>query len=328
VARKSMTKLLREYISEVITTDTYADTYRAGEEVHRDQRRRSGEPYYEHPKAVRNIMRKFYPQDRIGQLAALLHDALEDYEKGGVFKSEEEVLERIGQSIKNKQVKDEVIRVVKALTHDKGVDYSQYVTGLSGTSLRVKLADMLHNISSSPSEKQKLKYKNAINILLDFHGGTPPGIDQKHLDAILNVANDNVNESMQHLFETPQGAGIIVVNNQGLFLGLKIYGKYDIPKGRMDANDGGSHFETALREAEEEANISVLDFKWGNDYFDTGKTRCWLAETDQTPEIKKNPETGEYEHHGWEWVPFEKMTQKCHAHLRPAIEWAQGKLER
>ena len=152
-----MTKLLREYISEVITTDTYADTYRAGAEVHRDQRRRSGEPYYEHPKAVRNIMRKFYPQDRIGQLAALLHDALEDYEKGGVFKSEEEVLDRIGQSIKNKQVKDEVIRVVKALTHDKSVDYSQYVTGLSGTSLRVKLADMLHNISS-----------NCLNYLLLF----------------------------------------------------------------------------------------------------------------------------------------------------------------
>ena len=106
--------------SEVITTDTYADTYRAGAEVHRDQRRRSGEPYYEHPKAVRNIMRKFYPQDRIGQLAALLHDALEDYEKGGVFKSEEEVLDRIGQSIKNKQVKDEVIRDGEALAKQAG----------------------------------------------------------------------------------------------------------------------------------------------------------------------------------------------------------------
>ena len=109
-----MSRLIREYISEVITSDTYADTYRAGEEVHRDQRRRSGEPYYEHPKAVRNIMRRFYPSDKIGQLAALLHDALEDYEKGGVFKTEGEVLDRIGQSIENEQVKNEVIDYINS----------------------------------------------------------------------------------------------------------------------------------------------------------------------------------------------------------------------
>jgi len=321
-----MSRLIREYISEVITSDTYADTYRAGEEVHRDQRRRSGEPYYEHPKAVRNIMRRFYPSDKIGQLAALLHDALEDYEKGGVFKTEEEVLDRIGQSIENEQVKNEVIDVVRSLTHDKNVDYSQYVTSLSGTALRVKLADMLHNISSSPSEKQKNKYKNAINILLDFHGGTPPGIDQRHLDMILKIAKEGVNESLQYLFESPQGAGIIVINEKGLFLGLKIYGKYDIPKGRMDTDDHGSHFETALREAEEEANITVLDFRWGEDSFDTPKTRCWIAETSQTPKIKKNPETGEYEHHGWDWVDYDTMLSKCHAHLKPAIEWAHLKI--
>ena len=85
-----MNKTLKQFISEVIQSSDYRNTYNTAWNAHRDQRRRSGEEYFEHPKAVRNIARRFYPEDRIAQLAALLHDSLEDHLKGGVYKTEEE----------------------------------------------------------------------------------------------------------------------------------------------------------------------------------------------------------------------------------------------
>ena len=65
---------------------------------------------------------------------------------------------------------------------------------------------------------------------------------------------------------------------------------------------------------------------WGTDSFDTSKTRCWLALTEQKPQINRNPSTGKYEHHGWKWVSYEEMMSKCHGHLRGAVEWAQNKI--
>ena len=325
-----MSKLIKQYISEVIKSDDYRKTYDHARRVHRDQRRRSGEPYFDHPKAVRNISRKYYPSDRVAQLAALLHDTLEDYEKGGVFKTEKEVLDGISDSILDKQTSDEVIREVKSLTHDKSVDYTSYVLTLSGTSLRVKLTDMLHNLMTSPSEKQKRKYRSALESLLKKYSGPPPSIKKPHMDALMALSSPTSSEAISEsirkvIIESPKGAGLVVVNGQGKFLALKIYGKYDIPKGQMDESDGG-HFQAAMREAEEEASLTVFDFKWGTDSFDTPKTRCWLALTEQSPEISRNPDTGKYEHHGWEWVSYEQMVSKCHNHLKGAIEWSQNKI--
>ena len=44
-----MSKLIKQYISEVIKSDDYRKTYDTARRVHRDQRRRSGEPYFDHP---------------------------------------------------------------------------------------------------------------------------------------------------------------------------------------------------------------------------------------------------------------------------------------
>ena len=174
---------IREILKEMPIRQDFINTYNTARQVHRDQRRRSGEDYFEHPKEVRNIVAKMYPKDRIAQLAALLHDTLEDYEKGGVYGSEEEVTSEILKSIKDSGESREVLDVVKSLTHDKSIPYGQYLIDLSNdqTALRVKLSDMLHNSLSSPSEKQKNKYKDALSNLLLHYNGDLPGISTRHV---------------------------------------------------------------------------------------------------------------------------------------------------
>ena len=185
-----MNEILREYIRELliempVRTD-FVNTYKTAQQVHRDQKRKSGEDYFEHPKAVRNIVAKMYPADRVAQLAALLHDTLEDYGKGGVYKSEDEVVEAITASIEDPAETDQVLSAVQALTHDSGVSYNSYLINLANdqTALRVKLADMLHNSSTAPSERQKNKYKTAFRELLVHFNGTLPGISQDHVEAL------------------------------------------------------------------------------------------------------------------------------------------------
>jgi len=188
-----MSEILREYIRELLkempVRADFINTYKTAQQVHRDQKRKSGEAYFEHPKAVRNIVAKMYPADRVAQLAALLHDTLEDYEKGGVYGSEEEVIEAITASIDDPGETDQVLSTVQALTHDEGVSYSSYLVGLADnqTALRVKLADMLHNSTTSPSERQKNKYKTAFRELLVRFNGSLPGISQKHVEALNSV---------------------------------------------------------------------------------------------------------------------------------------------
>ena len=187
-----MNKTLKQFISEVIQGSDHRKTYDTARRVHRDQRRRSGEPYFNHPKEVRNITRRFYPNNKIAQLAALLHDTLEDYPKGGVYKTEEEVLNAITDSIIDPEVSREVISVVDAVTHPAGVDYTGYVLSLSGTPLIVKLTDMLHNLMTGPTPKSKKKYGDALRALLDQRGGTPQEIDDRHMSQLLELADVNI----------------------------------------------------------------------------------------------------------------------------------------
>ena len=175
---------LRGIIREKFARDDFRDVYATAQMAHVGQKRRSGEDYFSHPSEVRNIVRRFYPKDRVSELAALLHDSLEDA-PGSTVDSPEEMEEFIRGSISDPASGDEVIRVVRALTHEKGGDYQSYVVDLMNDqpALRVKLADMVHNLSSSPSPKQKLKYKSALDAIGAQTGGQPPaGISQKHWD--------------------------------------------------------------------------------------------------------------------------------------------------
>ena len=173
---------LRKIIREKFAREDFRDVYATAQMAHIGQKRRSGEDYFSHPSEVRNIVRRFYPKDRVSELAALLHDSLEDA-PGSTVDSPEEMEEFIRGSITDPASGDEVIRVVRALTHEKGGDYQSYVIDLMNDqpALRVKLADMVHNLSSSPSPKQKLKYKSALDAISAQTAGQPPiGISQKH----------------------------------------------------------------------------------------------------------------------------------------------------
>jgi len=177
---------LRKIIRERFAADDFRDVYATAQMAHVGQKRRSGEDYFMHPSEVRNIVSRFYPNDRVSQLAALLHDTLEDA-PGSTVESPEEMEEFIRGSISDPAAGEEVIRVVRALTHEKGGDYLSYVVDLMGDqpALRVKLADMVHNLSSNPSPKQKIKYRSAIDALSQQTGGTPPaGISSDHWDQL------------------------------------------------------------------------------------------------------------------------------------------------
>ena len=192
-------KFLRESkqaVKEKFSPDDFKDVYNTARMAHVGQSRRDGSEYFSHPSEVRNIARKFYPKDNVVQMAALLHDSLEDA-PGSTVSSVEEMEEFIKGSIQDPAAGDEVIRVVRALTHEKGGDYQAYVIDLLGDvpTLRVKLADMVHNLTDNPSPKQKAKYASALNAIGQKTGGNAPrGISDKHWSTLMGLISDEVNE--------------------------------------------------------------------------------------------------------------------------------------
>jgi len=126
----------------------------------------------------------------------------------------------------------------------------------------------------------------------------------------------------------PDGAGVVVVkkiDEDWKVLALRLYGRYDIPKGGIE--DGEDPFSTAIRETEEESSITDLSFKWGKTpTVISGKANItvYVAETEQDPAVKKNPHTGIFEHHGAEWIDWDLMEERVYGYLKPAIVWARN----
>ena len=193
-------KFLRENkkVEEKFSPDDFKDVYNTARMAHVGQTRRDGSEYFSHPSEVRNIARKFYPKDNVVQMAALLHDSLEDA-PGSTVSSVEEMEDFIKGSIQDPAAGDEVIRVVRALTHEKGGDYLSYVVGLMGDvpTLRVKLSDMVHNLTDNPSPKQKAKYKSALDAISQKTGGSPPnGISDKHWKTLVSLSSEDISEAV------------------------------------------------------------------------------------------------------------------------------------
>ena len=196
-------KYLRENkkLKEKFSPDDFKDVYNTARMAHVGQTRRDGSEYFSHPSEVRNIARKFYPKDNVVQMAALLHDSLEDA-PGSTVSSVEEMEEFIKGSIQDPAAGDEVIRVVRALTHEKGGDYLSYVVDLMGDvpTLRVKLSDMVHNLTDNPSPKQKTKYKSAIDAISQKTGGeAPKGISDKHWNTLTSLVADGEGAVMKEV---------------------------------------------------------------------------------------------------------------------------------
>tara|TARA_Y100001970_G_C14162683_1_gene819466 strand:- start:21 stop:767 length:747 start_codon:yes stop_codon:yes gene_type:complete len=170
------------------TREDFEDVYSTARMAHMGQKRRSGGEYFTHPSEVRNIVRKYYPDDYAAQMVALLHDSLEDA-PGQTVDSIDEMESFIRGSIADPSSGQEVIDAVHSLTHEKGSDYGSYVISLLNNplALRVKLADMLHNLSTSPSAKQKKKYEDALSTASDVAGGVPNHINPQHWDDLTSL---------------------------------------------------------------------------------------------------------------------------------------------
>lgn len=124
-------------------------------------------PYHTHPIAVSEMFEQ--PEMKI---LALLHDVVEDSEAttfigDGTY----------GIMFKDKKygLCERMYDVLNLLTKDPTAGYRLYLLNIAEeydeaeviNALPIKIADMMHNMSSNPSEKQKAKYLKHLPIILN-----------------------------------------------------------------------------------------------------------------------------------------------------------------
>ena len=126
-------------------------------EKHKDQVDKSGMPYVFHPFHLAEQM-----DDEETTITALLHDIVED--TNTTF----EDLRKLGFS-------DNVINALKLMTHDKNIDYFEYVKNISKNPIarKVKIKDLEHNMDTSRLDEvtdkdleRVKKYKKCYKYLL------------------------------------------------------------------------------------------------------------------------------------------------------------------
>ena len=101
-------------------------------QAHHGQVDKAGVPYIFHPIHLAEAM-----EDEISCCAALLHDVVEDTPY---------TLEDL-----SREFPEEVIRVLRMLTHEDGADYFEYVRNIrkDPVAVKIKLADIAHNSDQS-----------------------------------------------------------------------------------------------------------------------------------------------------------------------------------
>ena len=126
--------------------------------AHMGQTRNDGSPYIEHPRRVASRMR-----DDDAKAVAWLHDVLEDSPT-------------TPESMLMAGIPARIIDAVEAITKHPGDDYKAYLRRVSRNAIArdVKIADMLDNLSDSPSRNQTKRYAEGLAFLLDHEIATPP----------------------------------------------------------------------------------------------------------------------------------------------------------
>ena len=117
---------------------------------HEGQTRRGGAPYISHPERVARRV----AGDPEAEAVAWLHDVLEDTDET------EESLLAAG-------IPENVVEAVRTLTKSGDLEYLEYLEQVRQNPLarKVKIADMLDNLSDDPKEKQIIKYARGLLIL-------------------------------------------------------------------------------------------------------------------------------------------------------------------
>lgn len=131
----------------MIYTELTCKAMRIAYTAHHGQVDKGGLPYIFHPYHLAEQM-----EDEISCCAALLHDVVEDTDV---------TMEDLA-----KEFPEEVIAVLKLLTHREGVPYFDYVRAMKGNpiAVKIKLADIAHNSDQSRcpnlTEEQLLYFRN------------------------------------------------------------------------------------------------------------------------------------------------------------------------
>lgn len=123
--------------------------------AHINQVDKAGVPYIYHPIHLAEQM-----DSEIECIVALLHDVVEDTE--------------VNFTDLERDLSHEVIEALKLLTHDKKIDYLDYVRNLKDNKLarKVKIVDINHNMDETRLDKitekdvkRREKYQKALEIL-------------------------------------------------------------------------------------------------------------------------------------------------------------------
>lgn len=133
---------------------------------------------------------------------------------------------------------------------------------------------------------------------------------------------------------TRLSAGVVLVRATAdgwRYLLLRAFTHWDFPKGMVEA--GEEPLAAAIREVREETLIDDLEFRWGNEFVETGPysrgkvARYYVAQTQTTdvtlPVIE---ELGRPEHMEFRWVDEPSALKLVSARVVPIIEWAVAKI--
>lgn len=158
--------------------EKYGIYLKIAEELHRGQFRKDGiTPYFTHVLNVTKNARMLAGKDSFYTITlAIFHDTIEDCDitidelinKVHLAIDEDEYFKK--ETISRDCTKcliSELKDVLPLITHDKNTPYEDYIRKLKPyTHVKlVKIADILDNLSSNPSEKQRIKYARALEIL-------------------------------------------------------------------------------------------------------------------------------------------------------------------
>jgi (p)ppGpp synthase/HD superfamily hydrolase len=138
---------------------SFEDTVRFIQQAHAGQMDRSGEEYWKHPVAVATTVASLFNGTEDEQLAALLHDTLEDTDVSV------QDLQQMGFS-------SGTIDIVRWVTRDKSagtyIEWIQEIAERGPTgALKVKLADNMSNMREGVTPSLAKRYERSMVILKD-----------------------------------------------------------------------------------------------------------------------------------------------------------------
>jgi bis(5'-nucleosidyl)-tetraphosphatase len=127
-------------------------------------------------------------------------------------------------------------------------------------------------------------------------------------------------------------AGVVIAHaaaNEYRYLLLRSFRYWDFPKGMVEPDE--SPFAAAQREAREEANLSNLDFRWGEIYRETepyarGKVARYYLALSRSMDVTLpvSAELGKPEHDEYRWVNYAAAKSLVVPRVAAVLDWAHA----